>query len=77
MGQGDGTNDDLVRTSNGWQLTGPGMLTDVLYEALSDVSRLRAMGAESYRIVSEEINMERMVEIFVGAVNLQYHKATG
>jgi hypothetical protein len=27
------------------------------------------MGAESYRIVSEEINLERMVEIFVGAVN--------
>ncbi len=76
MGLGDGTNDDLVRTSNGWQLPGPGMLIDVLYEALSDVSRLRAMGEESYRIVSEEINMERMVEIFVGAVNLQYHKPT-
>ncbi len=69
MGQGDGTNDDLVRPSNGWQLSGPEMLADALYEALSDVSRLRAMGAESYRIVSEEINLERMVEIFVGAVN--------
>jgi glycosyltransferase involved in cell wall biosynthesis len=77
MGQGDGTNDDLVRPTNGWQLSGdalsmskgPGKLADVLQEALSDVSRLRAMGAESYRIVSEEINLERMVKIFVEAVN--------
>jgi glycosyltransferase involved in cell wall biosynthesis len=68
MGQGDGTNDDLVRPTNGWQLSCPETLTHVLQEALSDVSRLRAMGAESYRIVSEEINLERMVEVFVGAV---------
>jgi len=73
MGQGDGTNDDLVRPTNGWQLTGPGTLADVLQEALSDVSRLRAMGAESYRIVSDEINLKRMVEIFVGAVNQLNH----
>jgi glycosyltransferase involved in cell wall biosynthesis len=74
MGQGDGTNEDLVRPTNGWQLSSPETLADVLQEALSDVSRLRAMGAESYRIVSEEINLERMVEIFVGAVNQQFHK---
>ena len=76
MGQGDGTNDDLVRLTNGWQLSGPETLAEVLREALSDVSRLRAMGAESYRIVSEDINLERMVEIFVGAVNEQFHKNT-
>jgi glycosyltransferase involved in cell wall biosynthesis len=68
MGQGDGTNDDLVRPANGWQLPGPESLTDVLHAALSDVSHLRAMGAESYRIVSEEINLERMVEIFTEAL---------
>ena len=73
MGQGDGTNDDLVRPTNGWQLSGPESLADILQESLSDVSRLRAMGAESYRIVSEEINLERMVEIFVGAVNQLNH----
>jgi glycosyltransferase involved in cell wall biosynthesis len=73
MGLGDGTNDDLVRPSNGWQLPGPETLTEVLQVALSDVSRLRAMGAESYRIVSEEINLERMVEIFVGVVNHLSH----
>jgi glycosyltransferase involved in cell wall biosynthesis len=74
MGQGDGTNDDLVRPTNGWQLSGPETLADVLQEALSDVSRLRAMGSESYRIVSEENNLERMVETFVGAVNQFSHK---
>ena len=77
MGQGDGTNDDLIRPTNGWQLSGPETLTHVLQEALSDVSRLRAMGAESYRIVSEEINLERMVEIFVGAVKQRSNKGKG
>jgi glycosyltransferase involved in cell wall biosynthesis len=76
MGQGDGTNDDLVRPANGWQLSGPETLADVLRQSLSDVSRLRAMGTESYRIVSEEINLERMVEIFVGAVNQLTHQET-
>ncbi len=68
MGQGDGTNDDLVRPANGWQVRDDA-LADVLREALRDVSHLRRMGAESYRIVSEEINLERMVDVFVGAVN--------
>jgi glycosyltransferase involved in cell wall biosynthesis len=76
MGQGDGTNDDLVRPANGWQCAGAERLAEVLQEALSDVSRLRAMGAESYRIVAEEINLERMVEIFVGAVKQLAHKDT-
>ncbi len=75
MGQGDGTNDDLVRPANGWQLAGTENLADVLREALSDVTRLRSMGAESYRIVSEEINLERMVETFVKALNQLYHTA--
>jgi glycosyltransferase involved in cell wall biosynthesis len=69
MGQGDGTNDDLVRPANGWQLKDPETLSNVLQEALSDISRLRKMGEESYRIVSEEINLERMVEVFTGALN--------
>lgn len=69
MGQGDGTNDDLVRPGNGWQLSSPEMLTEVLREALADVSRLRAMGIESYRIVMEEINLEKMVGVFINALN--------
>jgi glycosyltransferase involved in cell wall biosynthesis len=71
MGQGDGTNDQLVRTENGWQIQPDDLsaLSDSLQSALSDVSRLRRMGAESYRIVREEINLERMVGVFIEAVN--------
>jgi glycosyltransferase involved in cell wall biosynthesis len=69
MGVGDGTNEDLVRENNGWHLAEVGSLPTVLRLALSDVSRLRTMGAESYRIVKEEINLEKMVEVFISALN--------
>jgi glycosyltransferase involved in cell wall biosynthesis len=71
MGQGDGTNDDLVRPANGWQIVSDNLeaLSRALQEALSDAGRLRAMGAESYRIVAEEINPEKMVGAFIEALN--------
>ncbi|MBI3173725.1 MAG: glycosyltransferase [Chloroflexi bacterium] len=71
VAQGDGTQDDLVRAGNGWQIPPDdfGVLLTTLRDALSDPARLRAMGAESYRIVSEEINLEKMVEVFVRALN--------
>ena len=71
VAQGDGTQDDLVRPNNGWQITpdDDAALTDTLREALSDVARLRCMGAESYRIVAEEINLEKMVAKFTEALN--------
>ena len=71
VAKGDGTQDDLVRPENGWQIP-PGdddALVSTMKEALSDVNRLRKMGAESYRIVAQEINLEKMVEAFVGALN--------
>jgi glycosyltransferase involved in cell wall biosynthesis len=69
--QGDGTQGDLVRKENGWQVP-PGdqaALEDTLREAMSDLTRLRTMGLESYRIVSEEINLESMVTSFVTVLN--------
>jgi glycosyltransferase involved in cell wall biosynthesis len=71
MGQGDGTNDQLVRTGNGWQIPPDSLpaLAGSLHTALSDVRRLRRMGAESYRIVRDEINLEQMVGVFVEALN--------
>jgi glycosyltransferase involved in cell wall biosynthesis len=71
VAQGDGTQDDLVRAGNGWQIPPDdyGALVRTLREALSDGSRLRSMGAESYRIVAEEINLEKMVETFVRALD--------
>src|SRR5215207_8596249 len=71
VAQGDGTQDDLVRKENGWQIPPDdfGALVSTMKEALSDLARLRNMGKESYRIVKEEINIEKMVEVFVTAVN--------
>lgn len=71
VAQGDGTQDDLVRKNNGWQIPPDDFdaLLSTMKDALSDVARLRRMGNESYRIVKEEINIEKMVETFVTALN--------
>ena len=71
VARGDGTQDDLVREGNGWQIPADDdvALTVCLHEALSDFPRLRGMGAESYRIVSQEINLENMVDVFVNVLN--------
>ncbi len=73
VAKGDGTQDDLVRPANGWQVP-PGdqaAFSQALKDALSDAARLRAMGSESFRIVSQEINLENMVQAFVGALKAQ------
>ena len=71
VAQGDGTQDDLVRKENGWQISPDDFnaLVSTMQDALSDVARLRRMGTESYRIVKEEINIEKMVEMFVKVLN--------
>ena len=67
VARGDGTQDDLVRPGNGWQIPPDDLavLSATLQTALKDAPLLRRMGSESQRIVSEEINLERMVEVFV------------
>jgi glycosyltransferase involved in cell wall biosynthesis len=71
VAKGDGTQDDLVRESNGWQIAPDDYdaLVHTMRLALSDVGRLRTMGEESYRIVHEEINLEKMVEVFMQALD--------
>jgi glycosyltransferase involved in cell wall biosynthesis len=71
VAKGDGTQDDLVRAGNGWQIQPEdyNALVSAMKNALSDRARLREMGKESFRIVSEEINIEKMVETFVDALN--------
>ena len=70
VAEGDGTQADLVRPENGW-LVEEGNL-DALYhtlrEALADPTHLREMGANSYRIVREDINIETMVQVFIRAM---------
>jgi len=71
VAKGDGTQDDLVRAGNGWQIPPDDFdaLVATMKNALSDLTRLRKMGDESYRIVTEVINIEKMVEVFVSALN--------
>ncbi|MCK6566581.1 MAG: hypothetical protein DCC59_03400 [Chloroflexi bacterium] len=71
VAKGDGTQDDLVRDGNGWQIEPENYkaLVAAMKNALSDTARLRKMGNESFRIVSEEINIEAMAEAFVRALN--------
>ncbi len=70
VGIADGTQADLVRGENGWLLVDDSIqaLTDTLASALSDISTLRKKGSASYRIVSQEINLEKMVAIFSKAI---------
>jgi glycosyltransferase involved in cell wall biosynthesis len=71
VARGDGTQDDLVRSENGWQIPPddlPG-LTNLLQQALTNPTRLRRMGEASYRIVAEEINVDKMVDTFIEILN--------
>ncbi len=63
VGQADGTQADLVRSENGWQLpdTSVKSLKYALTTALNDVPALRKKGKASYAIVANEINLEAMV----------------
>lgn len=69
VAQGDGTQSELVRPENGWQVppNDTKALTAALDSALSDPVRLRRMGTASYRIVAQEINIERMAAVFLEA----------
>lgn len=71
VARGDGTQDDLVREKNGWQIPpeDDGALVAAIKNALSNAARLRDMGKESFRIVSEEINIQTMADVFVKALN--------
>lgn len=70
VGVGDGTQEDLVRDENGWLLADDSVqaLKDTLASALLDITILRMKGAASYRIVSQEINLENMVAAFSRAI---------
>ncbi len=70
VGEADGTQAELVRTTNGWLLAHPDATTlkTTLLDALYDIHRLRGMGLESYRIVAEEVNIERMLDVFAEAI---------
>jgi glycosyltransferase involved in cell wall biosynthesis len=70
VAEADGTQVDLVRPENGWCIPPRDFaaLQSTLDQALADIPRLRTMGAASYRIVAEEINVENMVAVFKQAI---------
>jgi glycosyltransferase involved in cell wall biosynthesis len=70
VGEGDGTAEDLVRAGNGWRVSlgDEPALAQIMAQAASDRGRLASMGAESYRIVAEEVNLDAMVTAFVKTV---------
>ena len=75
--EADGTQNDLVRPANGIQVT-PGDLAELsaaITTMLANPVRLREMGAESFRIVRDEINLEAMAAVFARAV--EFVKAEG
>ena len=72
VARGDGTQDDLVRPENGWQIAPDDLeaLKTALNLALSDPGRLRRMGQEAFRVVAQEINVNVMVEVFLKALSV-------
>jgi len=71
VAEGDGTQEDLVKSGNGWLIPANNEqeLRKTLHEALVDPTRLRKMGNISFKIVQDEINIEQMVKVFVKALN--------
>lgn len=70
VAEADGTQADLVHPGNGWIIPAGDdrSLTEVLQRALADPDRLRQMGGESFRLVREEVNLEKMVDVFTMAI---------
>jgi glycosyltransferase involved in cell wall biosynthesis len=70
VAEADGTQANLVRPANGWLLPANDLpaLQACLAAALADPARLRQMGQESYRIVDQEVNLEKMVEVFTSVI---------
>jgi glycosyltransferase involved in cell wall biosynthesis len=70
VGKADGSQSNLVFSENGWLLPTEEafQLKDIILEALTDIPRLRQMGIQSYRIVREEVNIEKMIDVFTCAI---------
>jgi len=68
--EADGTENDLIK-GNGWVLRDLTVesLADAIHLAVSDVTRLREMGRESFRIVKEYANVDAMVDRVIEAAH--------
>ena len=79
VGEGDGTQEDLVTSQTGWLLLGggPAALERALAEALSQPARLRHMGEAAYRLCCDEANLEVMARAFAAAAAAVKQATTG
>ena len=70
VGEGDGTQADLVRPDNGWLVEGESVeaLQSTLESALARVDELPEMGQASAALVQTEINLGSMVQTFLNAI---------
>ena len=70
VAEGDGTQRDLVQSSNGWLVAPDDLpaLAEALSEALADMPRLRPMGEASHRLVVERFNIDAMAGSFIDAL---------
>ncbi len=71
VAEGDGSQEDVVRPGNGWLLPAgdDAALQAALEDALSDIARLRKMGAVSFQLVQQTFNLENMADAFIDALN--------
>lgn len=71
VAEGDGSQEDMVRPGNGWLLPAgdDAALQAALADALSDLARLRKMGAVSFQLVQQTFNLENMADAFIDALN--------
>lgn len=70
VGQGDGSQADLVGAANGWLLP-PGddaALSATLAQALQDRAALQRMGAANHQLIQTSHNLESMAAAFISAV---------
>ena len=70
VAEADGTQSNMVRPENGWVIDpqDENGLQKALGEALAQKDHLPGMGQVSYRIAQDEVNINRMVEVFAEAV---------
>lgn len=70
VGEADGTQSNLVQDRNGWLLPDDSVesLAQVIIAALADPAGLRLKGEHSFAVVKQEVNLERMAEVFLQAL---------
>lgn len=78
VGEGDGTQEDLVVSGNGWHIppSDAEAMAEAMRRALSDPVALRRKGLASFAI-AQEVNVEALVDAMVDALNVTSGSSRG